>query len=74
MSLKEWLNSIGKTPEWLADELGVTAKTVRCWIRGEYLPRGRRLSQIVDLSKGKVSAMAVLTRPSPSRPYTRRAS
>lgn len=67
MTLKDWLDSINATPEWLADELGVSSRTVYAWIAGRP-PRNREnIKAIVKLSKGLVTADDILLRPTPRK-------
>lgn len=64
MRLREWLDSEGKSPEWLAGKLAVDGRTVRRWLVGDAHPRDPdHMKEIEALSKGKVSASDVLFRP-----------
>lgn len=67
MRLRDWLDSINATPEWLASHLGVSPRTVYAWIAGRP-PRDREhIKAIVNLSKGKVTADDILLRPTPRK-------
>jgi hypothetical protein len=71
MRIKEWLDSKGKTPEWLADALSppVDPRTVRRWLVGTARPRDPdHIRQIIMLSEGSVTASDILFRPAPKRP------
>lgn len=67
MRLKDWLDSIGKSTFWLADECGVTEQSVRRWIDGTQTPLLSHLIRIEELSKGRVRPKDVLESPSPKR-------
>jgi transcriptional regulator with XRE-family HTH domain len=56
MTLREWLESIGKSGVWLASELGVTHQAVYAWLNGKADPRLMVLKQIEHLSGGQVTA------------------
>lgn len=66
MSLRDWLDSAGKSPEWLATELHVSEATIRNWIAGRRRPRDlRHLIEIERLSAGKVTSRDIVYRPTP---------
>ncbi len=65
MRLREWLDSENRSAEWLADTLGVTARTVYGWMAGR-APRDREhVRRIAEISRGKVRAEDILLRPDP---------
>ena len=64
MKLRDWLDSSGKTPEWLADQLGRERSAVRRWLNGSARPRyAADLQKIEEITEGKVTASDVLLRP-----------
>jgi len=66
MSIREWLDSVDKTPEWLARQLGRPTNTVRRWMSGRHFPRDADdIRRIEELSGGLVTASDVLLRPTP---------
>lgn len=66
MGLREWLDSEGKTPEWLAQQLKVSVATIRHWISGRSRPRDPiHYIQISKLSGGRVDATDIIHRPTP---------
>lgn len=66
MGLREWLDSAGKSPEWLAEQIGVSEATVRHWIAGRTRPRDpTHLRKISLLSEGRVTADDIIHRPTP---------
>lgn len=68
MRLREWLDSEGKSPEWLASKLAVDGRTVRRWLVGSARPRDPdHMREIEALTKGKVTSSDVLFRPVPKR-------
>ena len=65
MRLREWLDSENRSPEWLAEELGVTPRTVYGWMSGR-APRDRdHVRRITEMSRGQVRAEDILLRPDP---------
>lgn len=72
MRLREWLDSSGKSPEWLASELGVSENTVRRWISGRHRPRNpEHIARIEALSDKQVTYRDVVFRPSKKKPIGR---
>lgn len=67
MRLREWLETNGKSPEWLAEKLGRDGSTVRRWLRGTRRPNNADIGQIEALTEGQVTASDILLRPSPKR-------
>lgn len=73
MTLRAWLDSAGRSPEWLAGQLGavgypVDPRTVRRWMVGTTRPRNpEHLRLIEQLSRGKVTSSDVLFKPTPRR-------
>ncbi len=66
MSLRDWLESEGKSLDWLATQLHVSQAAIRHWIAGRHRPRDPAiLSEIERLSAGRVTAGDVILRPTP---------
>ena len=68
MSLRQWLESIGKSGVWLASQLGVTHQAVYAWLNGHADPRRAHLRKIEKLSEGKVTATSLRPAGSPDAP------
>lgn len=70
MTLRDWLLSIDKSPDWLAEEVGVSGHTVRRWIVGDHRPLELDHYRIIErLSEGRVTAADILLRPATKRAY-----
>lgn len=56
MTLNQWLQSTGKSREWLALQLGVDLSSVCRYLTGARTPRWATIVRIRELSEGQVSA------------------
>lgn len=56
MTLREWLDCTNRTPEWVASQLDVGARSVRRWLNGTRVPRPEEMRRIYDLTGGAVDA------------------
>ena len=54
MKLENYVHERGLSAERFASELGCTTKTVYRYFRGERIPEARVMTQIFDLTDGKV--------------------
>ncbi len=57
--LKEWVKSKGG-PVAVSEKLGVTPAAVRSWLRCESTPRPKIMVEIMRLSKGRVTLVAIV--------------
>lgn len=55
MQLASYLEETGKTPEWLADQVGINPVSVRRYMRGERRPWPWVMSKIMAVTKGLVT-------------------
>lgn len=57
MNLKEWREKQGWTQEELASKLkGVPRESICQWESGQCMPRRSVLKQVIEITKGKVTA------------------
>lgn len=56
MTLNQWLQSEGKSREWLAAQLGVDLSSVCRYLTGARTPRWATIVRIRELSGGRVTA------------------
>ena len=52
-ALKHWRESLGESRQWLADECGVSARTVEAWEQGRRQPGGAARRLLVQLMRLK---------------------
>lgn len=57
MKLHDWMRKNKKTPEDIADRLGVHAVSVRRYLTGARIPHQGVMKDIRALTKGKVTAL-----------------
>lgn len=60
MTLEQWLQSEGRTREWLAHQLDVDLSSVCRYMTGARTPRWSTIQRIRDLSGGRVTADSFL--------------
>ncbi len=58
MTLRTWIEETG--PKVIAQKLKVDPSTVSAWRNGQAFPRPKRLVQLHQLSKGKVTYEAMI--------------
>lgn len=57
MTLREWLKSVGKRPDDIALDIGVTRRTVYKYLAGERFPKPEMIRRIQVVTNGNVTAM-----------------
>jgi DNA-binding transcriptional regulator YdaS (Cro superfamily) len=67
MTLAKYLELSGKSPEWLATEIGTTPNSVRRYMNGTKWPRPETIRAIKKATGGAVTADDMLE-PSPKKP------
>lgn len=55
MTLKEWIDSSGKSIEDVANALGCSKMDIYRYCAGEVIPRPDRMQKIVELTGGEVT-------------------
>lgn len=56
MKLHDWMARVAKTPDQVAETLGVTGEAVRRYARGARMPRPEICRRIHELTSGAVTA------------------
>lgn len=68
MTLAEWMTQHAKTPEALAEELGVHWATIYKWRARTAFPRVAQLAALERITDGKVTARDFMPEPVPISP------